>query len=108
MVSKWTVSTDPWKTRTATKDPDMVNHGESAAITRGRALWNHWEQLSGGGPIQTNLERTTSTASRLKDQAPGQTIRPIQQKEKDKENTPRKADGANHLKGTVTPPSWPP
>ena len=35
MVSKWAVSTDQLETRIATEDPDMVNHGESAAIIRG-------------------------------------------------------------------------
>ena len=60
-----------------------------------------WEQLSGGGPIQTNPERTESPASRLedRDQAPALTIRLIQQKEKDKEITPRKAGGGKPFKG---------
>ena len=101
MVSKWAVSTDPLETRIATGDPDMINHGESAAITRGRALWNHWEQLSGGGPIQTNLERTTSTAPRLDDgdQAPDLIIRPIQTTRTEKEAIPCKANGGEPTKG---------
>jgi hypothetical protein len=79
----------------------MVNHCESAAITRGRDLWNYWEQLSGGGPIQTNLKRTSSTALRLddEDQAPGLIIRPIQNKGTDKEDTPRKVIGGESTKG---------
>jgi hypothetical protein len=65
-----------------------------------------WEQLSGGGPIQTNPERTASPALRLenRNQAPALTIRLIQQKGKDKENTPRKAGGGKPFKGNGDSP----
>jgi hypothetical protein len=99
MASKWAVSTDPWEKGTATEDPTGLTM-ERAAITRGPDLWRQWEQLSGGGPIQTNLERTAFPALRLeaRDQAPVLTIR----------YSTQGWWGAKHLKATVTPLTWPP
>jgi hypothetical protein len=55
----------------------------------------------GWGSNQTNPERTASPSLRLddRDQAPALTIRLIQQKGKDKKNTPRKAGGGETSQG---------
>jgi hypothetical protein len=101
MSSKWAVSTDLLETGSGTEDPDTANREESAAILRWHALWNSWEQLSGGGPIKTNPGHTASPALRLedRDQASDLTIRSIYQERKDKKTSPRKASGGKTAKG---------
>jgi hypothetical protein len=75
--------------------------GSNSATTRGHTLCRNWEQLLGGGLIQTNPERTASPVLRLedRDQASALTIRSIHQEGTDKENTLRKAGGGATCKG---------